>query len=150
MLLFAYPAKFQREYGLQMVQVFRDCCLCAATFFLFFALAHMNEVQRLSGNLEALYSFSHYAFLASPFLLAVGLLGLRSRRGESVGGFGKGVLLLGALAGAADHQLAYLFPAALGGRYVSCDPDPIKYAGLEYAPKIKLQREGDKSGGGCG
>src|SRR5262249_1076897 len=26
-LLNAYPAKFQREYGPHMVQVFRDCCL---------------------------------------------------------------------------------------------------------------------------
>lgn len=26
-LLVAYPAKFQQEYGLHMVQVFRDCCL---------------------------------------------------------------------------------------------------------------------------
>lgn len=29
MLLVAYPAKFQQEYGLQMVQVFQDCCLRA-------------------------------------------------------------------------------------------------------------------------
>ena len=26
LLLFAYPAEFRREYGLQMTQVFRDCC----------------------------------------------------------------------------------------------------------------------------
>ena len=29
MLLIAYPTKFQQEYGLQMVQVFQDCCLRA-------------------------------------------------------------------------------------------------------------------------
>lgn len=28
-LLLAYPTKFQREYGSQMVQVFQDCCLRA-------------------------------------------------------------------------------------------------------------------------
>ena len=28
-LLVAYPTKFQQEYGLQMVQVFQDCCLRA-------------------------------------------------------------------------------------------------------------------------
>ncbi|HEU0291881.1 MAG TPA: hypothetical protein VFR47_04055 [Anaerolineales bacterium] len=27
LLLNAYPAKFQQEYGLEMVQVFKDCCL---------------------------------------------------------------------------------------------------------------------------
>jgi hypothetical protein len=54
------------------------------------------------------------------------------------------------LASAADEQLGYTFPAALGSRYDSCDPDPIKYAELEYLPKIKLQTKRDKSGGGCG
>ena len=28
-LLVVFPSKFQQEYGLQMVQVFQDCCLCA-------------------------------------------------------------------------------------------------------------------------
>jgi hypothetical protein len=27
LLLLAYPIRFQQEYGLQMAQVFRDCCL---------------------------------------------------------------------------------------------------------------------------
>jgi rhodanese-related sulfurtransferase len=54
------------------------------------------------------------------------------------------------LASAADEQLDYAFPAALGSRYESCDPDPIEYAELEYVPKIKLQSKRDKSGGGCG
>jgi hypothetical protein len=51
---------------------------------------------------------------------------------------------------AADDQLAYLFPAALGSRYESCDPDPIENEDLEFTPKIKLQTKRDKSGGGCG
>jgi len=47
-------------------------------------------------------------------------------------------------------QLKFLFPAALGDRYASCDPDPIEYEGLEFAPVIQLQLQRDKSGGGCG
>jgi rhodanese-related sulfurtransferase/uncharacterized membrane protein (DUF485 family) len=47
-------------------------------------------------------------------------------------------------------QLKFLFPAALGDRYASCDPNPIEYEGLEFAPVIQLQLQRDKSGGGCG
>jgi len=47
-------------------------------------------------------------------------------------------------------QLAYIFPAALGDRYASCDPSPIEYENLEFEAKIKLQLKRDKSGGGCG
>jgi hypothetical protein len=50
----------------------------------------------------------------------------------------------------APDQLAYLFPAALGNRYESCDPSPIKYEDLEFEAKIQLQLKRDKSGGGCG
>jgi len=50
----------------------------------------------------------------------------------------------------ADDQLAYIFPAALGSRYESCDPSPIEYEALEFEAKIKLQLKRDKSGGGCG
>jgi rhodanese-related sulfurtransferase len=49
-----------------------------------------------------------------------------------------------------NDQLKFLFPAALGDRYASCDPDPIEYEGLEFAPVIQLQLQRDKSGGGCG
>jgi len=51
---------------------------------------------------------------------------------------------------AGDDQLAYVFPAALGNRYESCDPSPIEYENLEFEAKIKLQLKRDKSGGGCG
>lgn len=54
-----------------------------------------------------------------------------------------------ALNPAAD-QLAYIFPAALGNRYESCDPSPIEYESLEFEAKIKLELKRDKSGGGCG
>jgi rhodanese-related sulfurtransferase len=50
----------------------------------------------------------------------------------------------------APDQLAYIFPAALGNRYESCDPSPIEYENLEFEAKIKLQLKRDKSGGGCG
>jgi len=47
-------------------------------------------------------------------------------------------------------QLAYLFDAALGDRYESCDPNPTEYENLEFEARIKLQLKRDKSGGGCG
>ena len=50
----------------------------------------------------------------------------------------------------APDQLAYIFPAALGNRYESCDPSPIEYENLEFDAKIKLELKRDKSGGGCG
>jgi len=50
----------------------------------------------------------------------------------------------------APDQLAYIFPAALGDSYESCDPSPIDYEDLEFEEKIVLQLNRDKSGGGCG
>jgi len=47
-------------------------------------------------------------------------------------------------------QLKYIFPAALGSSYESCDPNPQEYETLEFEAKIKLQLQRDKSGGGCG
>ena len=49
-----------------------------------------------------------------------------------------------------EDMLGYIFPAALGNQYASCDPDPETYEGLEFEAKIKLQLKRDKSGGGCG
>jgi len=51
---------------------------------------------------------------------------------------------------AADDQLKYHFPAALGSRYESCSPNPIEQEKLTFEPKIVLQLKRDKSGGGCG
>jgi hypothetical protein len=51
---------------------------------------------------------------------------------------------------AGDDQLGYIFPAALGSKYESCDPNPQEYEALEFEAKIKLQLKRDKSGGGCG
>jgi len=47
-------------------------------------------------------------------------------------------------------QLVYMFPAALGNKYASCDPNPQKYEELDFETKIKLDLKRDKSGGGCG
>ena len=47
-------------------------------------------------------------------------------------------------------QLGYIFPAALGSNYESCDPDPLRYDALEFAARIRLELKRDKSGGGCG
>lgn len=49
-----------------------------------------------------------------------------------------------------NDMLGYIFPAALGDKYESCDPNPIAYEHLEFEAKIKLQLKRDKSGGGCG
>ncbi|MEO8356919.1 MAG: YeeE/YedE thiosulfate transporter family protein [Chloroflexota bacterium] len=49
-----------------------------------------------------------------------------------------------------EDQLGYIFPAALGNKYESCDPNPVEYEGLEFEARIKLQLKRDKSGGGCG
>jgi len=49
-----------------------------------------------------------------------------------------------------DDELGYIFPAALGDRYACSDPSPIDYEHLEFIPRIQLQLNRDKSGGGCG
>jgi hypothetical protein len=51
---------------------------------------------------------------------------------------------------AGPEELKYTFPAALGNRYESCDPNPQQYEELDFEAKIKLQLKRDKSGGGCG
>ena len=50
----------------------------------------------------------------------------------------------------AEDQLGYIFQAALGSSYESCDPDPTRYEELEFEARIKLELKRDKSGGGCG
>jgi rhodanese-related sulfurtransferase/uncharacterized membrane protein YedE/YeeE len=48
-----------------------------------------------------------------------------------------------------DDSLKYTFTAALGDRYLAADPSPHEWE-LEYTPKIELDVQRDKSGGGCG
>lgn len=49
----------------------------------------------------------------------------------------------------AQERLNYVFPAALGDRYPASSPNPLEWE-LDYLPKVKLQMQRDKSGGGCG
>ncbi|MDW8226917.1 MAG: YeeE/YedE thiosulfate transporter family protein [Anaerolineales bacterium] len=51
---------------------------------------------------------------------------------------------------AESEQLRYTFPGALGARYRSSYPSPLKYEELEFEPRIQLELKRDKSGGGCG
>jgi hypothetical protein len=147
-LLAAYPTKFQQEYGSQMVQVFRDCCLRAVgkggknelarlwmvTFFDILQSVVSEHAQKeiemknemkpqdirmagwalMLGGIALAFSLlagtqgdSYWfvitgvlTFLCLP-LLAVGMLGLRSRYGDQVGVFGKNILLIGAILGPA-------------------------------------------------
>src|SRR5574341_1117627 len=43
-----------------------------------------------------------------------------------------------------EDQLGYIFPAALGSSYESCDPSPIQYEDLEFEARIKLELKRDK------
>jgi len=52
-------------------------------------------------------------------------------------------------AAAGGDSLRYIFPAALGDRYAASAPNPHEWE-VEFLPKIKLQLQRDKSGGGCG
>jgi hypothetical protein len=48
-----------------------------------------------------------------------------------------------------DDALCWSFPAALGDRFEASDPSPHAWH-LDFVPKVKLQIQRDKSGGGCG
>jgi rhodanese-related sulfurtransferase len=48
-----------------------------------------------------------------------------------------------------NDTVKYVFPAALGDRYEAAAPNPHEWD-VEFLPKIKLQLQRDKSGGGCG
>jgi hypothetical protein len=155
-LLAAYPAKFQKEYGPHMLQVFRDCCLralgqrgtngmlklWAVTLFdlvqsavsehaqkeidmkkemkpadirmagwaliggaLVFAFSTLSLI--VDGNNFWFLSLGLMTFLCMP-LCAAGLLGMRNRYGEKAGGFGKNVLLLGAVLGPILSLIGFL------------------------------------------
>jgi hypothetical protein len=74
--------------------------LAAVPMLLVSALGYLDLGNLLPSSMRSLFTFGYFAFiLGSPVLLAVGLLGLRSRYGGSVGGFGKQALLVGVVAG---------------------------------------------------
>lgn len=151
-LLVAYPTRFQQEYGSQMVQVFRDCCLrtvrqggtngmaslwmvtlldlfrslieehtqketdmtkskfirlsgwafiLGAVLFLVFFIGHFLEAIHSGYYWRLNEFFNHTAYTLSFFVslipLAVGMLGLLARYGESAGSPGRIILLVGAI-----------------------------------------------------
>ena len=71
--------------------------LGAVTLFLFILSGYLDD------NFRRLAPFTEFgtqlSIWVTPILLGVGLLGLRTRYGDEVGGFGKNILLLGAVAG---------------------------------------------------
>jgi len=48
------------------------------------------------------------------------------------------------------EEFDFVFPMALGDRYICSNPSPMLFEELEYEPVIQLQLKRDKSGGGCG
>jgi len=167
LLLNAYPAKFQQEYGPQMLQVFRDCCLqtfsqrglngmfrlWTVTFFDLLQSVISEHVKKeiemkkemkpqdirmagwalMAGSVIFFLSILTFflptgnwyvtialvALISMP-LLAFGLLGLRRRYGDQAGGFGKNILLIGAVLGSLISIIGYFGEVRLfGGRYYS-------------------------------
>lgn len=161
-LLAAYPTRFRQEYGPQMVQVFRDCCLRAfrqngthgvlklwaltifdllrslieehlhketfmtrskfirlsgwslilgaVTLFLFILSVYLeNNVYDPFRRFQAFTEFSLLISIwVTPVLLGIGLLGLRARYGDEVGGLGKNILLFGAVAGFVTNVIGFV------------------------------------------
>jgi hypothetical protein len=128
LLLNAYPAKFQQEYGPHMTQVFQDGCLRAVRqggrsgLFILWAITLLDFLHsvfeqhlqketdmskstfiKLSGWAFTIGSFAFITILGgsvagavlSSILIAIGMLGLRARYGESVGSLGRNILLIG-------------------------------------------------------
>ena len=58
-------------------------------------------------------------------------------------------LLQSTAAPASYDSVRYQFGAALGDRYAAARPNPHEWE-LEFLPKVQLQVQRDKSGGGCG
>ena len=55
-----------------------------------------------------------------------------------------------AIADAADDQLAFYFPAAVGAAYSFAAPNEQLAAGMEFTPRIVLEVKRGPGGGGCG
>jgi rhodanese-related sulfurtransferase len=55
-----------------------------------------------------------------------------------------------AIDGAADDQLAFRFPSAIGAAYAFAAPNEKLAAAIEYTPKIVLEVKRGPGGGGCG
>jgi rhodanese-related sulfurtransferase/uncharacterized membrane protein (DUF485 family) len=110
------------------------------------ATAAPNRVVVLMSN-DELRSTAAWRALAAEGVLNVYLLEGGLNNWLSV--FGQGDPAITPVAGVPE-ALRYRFPAALGDRYGAAAPSLIRYEGLEYEPKIKLEIKRDKTGGGCG
>jgi len=55
-----------------------------------------------------------------------------------------------AVANAADDQLAFTFPAALGAGYPFAAPNETLAESIPFTPKITLEVKRGPGGGGCG
>ena len=81
--------------------------LMLGAFTLFLFLVGIYLQYEVYDPFRRFQAFNEYSFLvsvwATPVLLAVGVLGLRTRHGGEVGIFGKNILLLGAIAGPATN-----------------------------------------------
>jgi hypothetical protein len=97
---FMTKSKFIRLGGWSLI-------LGALTFSLFFLGVYLeNNVYDPFRHFQAFSEFSLQAGIwVTPILLGVGMLGLRTRYGDKVGGFGKNILLLGAISGIAVNLL---------------------------------------------
>lgn len=54
------------------------------------------------------------------------------------------------IAGAADDQLAFVFPAALGSKLAFAAPNDTLARSFPFTPKIVLEVKRGPGGGGCG
>jgi hypothetical protein len=80
-------------------------------------------------------------FILSMMLLAVGILGLRSRYGEQVGGFGKSILLIGVILGSLT-SLAGLFGAAIDPLWILIPAGPaVLFASLALFGIVALYKK---------
>jgi len=80
-------------------------------------------------------------FILSMMLLAVGILGLRSRYGEQVGGFGKNILLIGVALGSLT-SLAGLFGAATDPLWILITAGPaVLFASLALFGIVALYKK---------
>ena len=92
---FMTRSKFIRLSGWSLI-------LGAVSLFLFILGSYMssNVYNPYRPIMPPFIAFSNLLGIwVTPILLGVGLLGLRTRYGDEVGGFGKNILLLGAIAG---------------------------------------------------
>jgi len=106
---FMTRSKFIRLSGWSLI-------LGAVTLFLFILGTYLdNNVGVVFRRFRDFYEFGfQMSVWATPVLLGIGLLGLRTRYGDEVGSFGKNILLFGAIAGPVINIAGTFYPAIVG------------------------------------